>query len=93
MTNIEKYENTKIINIDDKNVTIVQGDGETAMIIVIIAVIALFIVVLVLGVRFIYNRLREEKAQAELIKQTQKNLNKDANIKVIPRENNAAEKG
>lgn len=60
MTNLNKYENTKIVNIDDKDITIVQGDGSTALIIVIIGVVAIFIIALILGVRFLFNRLRKE---------------------------------
>jgi len=55
------------------------------MVIIIIAVSALLLIALILGARYLYNKMRIEKAKAEEIKNTQKNLHKKGQIRVIPR--------
>lgn len=65
ITQINKFEATEIVHVDDKDITIIQGSGSTAIVIVVIAVCALFLLLLVLFARFLYNRMRAEKAHAE----------------------------
>lgn len=58
------------MHINDRDITIIQGSDSTAIVIVAIAVSAILIIFLVLFARFLYNRMRAEKANTEQIKQT-----------------------
>lgn len=85
VTYVNKFKPKGVINIADKEITIIDTNGDTAVIIIAIAVSVLVIIILLLSIRFLYNKMRSEKARAEQIKNTQKNLHKDGQIRVIPR--------
>ena len=71
-----KWESKEVINVADKKITIIDSNDDTSMVIIIIAVSALLLIALILGARYLYNKMRIEKAKAEEIKNTQKNLHK-----------------
>lgn len=67
-------------------ITVIESSDNTAVIIVIFAVGIIIMIFLVLLARFLYNKMRREKARAEEIRITQQNLNRNGQIKVIPRD-------
>lgn len=81
----QEYGSKEVININDKEITIIEANDDTSVVIIVIAVSILLVLVLLAGARYLYNRMRSEKAKAEQIKNTQKNLHRDGQIRVIPR--------
>ena len=78
-----------MVTIDDRDITIIQSNDSTAVIMVVSAVCVLLIIALALFIRFLYNKMRSEKAHAEQIRMTQKSIHSQQDIKVVPREKNA----
>jgi beta-lactamase regulating signal transducer with metallopeptidase domain len=89
-THLNKWSTNEVIKIDDKEITIIEGTDVTAVLIVVVAVGILILLIVLVCARYAYQKMRAEKAQAELIKNTQAALAKDGKIKVIPREKNFA---
>lgn len=62
---MDKFDEPEIINVNGKEITIIDSSNDTAMIIIIIAVSFLLLIFLGLASRYLYNRMRSEKAKAE----------------------------
>jgi len=86
ITHVNKFDQPDIINVNGKEITIIDSNDDTAVMIIIIAASFLVLILLGLGARYLHNRMRAEAAKAEQIKNTQKKLNQKGEIKVIPRE-------
>lgn len=84
VTQINKFKGKTIVQVGDKEITIIEGNNSTSITIIVVA--ASFVVLLLLGflARFFWNKMREQKARAEQIKTTQKNLNQ-GKITVLPK--------
>lgn len=54
-----------MIQIRDKEITIFEGADNTAAMIIIIAAVLIFLVLIVLTVRFVCNKIRAEKVKQE----------------------------
>lgn len=81
---MNKFEETKIVNVGDSKITIIEGTDNTSLMIIIIASSTVVLLLLGLLARFFWNKMREQKARAEQIKATQKNLNR-GKIQVLPK--------
>lgn len=57
---INKFQHTAIVQIDDKDITIIQGSDNTAMMIVLIASALVVILLLGLVARFVFNKMRAD---------------------------------
>jgi hypothetical protein len=79
---VNKFDND-VIKVHDKEITIIDSNSETTVLIVVAATGIIVLLCLGLTARFFYNKLRAEKARAEQIKATQVSLNK-VGTKVIP---------
>lgn len=84
ITHVNKFEETKIVNVGSKEITIIEGTDNTSMLIIIIGSSSVVLLLLGLLARFFWNKMREQKARAEQIKNTQQNLNK-GKIQVMPK--------
>lgn len=89
-TKVNEFEETEIIQIGDKEITIIEGSGQTTVIIIAIAGSVIGLLLLGLLARYFWNKMRAETARAEQIRTTQKNLNR-GEIKVIPKRGGAFE--
>lgn len=83
-TQVNEFEETEIVQIGNKEITIIAGSGNTTIIIIAIAGSVIGLIFLGLLARYFWNKMRAETARAEQIKNTQKNLNR-GEIKVIPK--------
>lgn len=65
VTQVNKFKGKTIVQVGDKEITIIEGNNSTSITIIVVA--ASFVVLLLLGflARFFWNRMREQKARAE----------------------------
>lgn len=63
-THLNKWSTNEVIKIDDKEITIIEGTDNTAVLIVVAAVGILILLVILLCARFAYQKMRASKAQA-----------------------------
>jgi uncharacterized integral membrane protein len=61
VTHVNKFEGEDVIEIKDRETTIIEGTDNTAVLIVIVAGALILLVLLVLSIRFIHNKIRAEK--------------------------------
>jgi hypothetical protein len=64
ITYVNKFDND-IIKVHDKEITIITSNGNTAVLITIIAIGFLVVLGFLLLARYLYNKMRAEKAKAE----------------------------
>jgi len=93
VTQVNKWETDEVFEtVEDKQIQIIQGNDNTAVLIIVIAAGVLVLLFLLFIARFLHNKLRIEKLRAEEIRITQQNLNSAAangtKIKVVPRGKN-----
>jgi hypothetical protein len=75
-TQINKWEADEYFEkVENKEISIIQGNDNTAILIVVVAAGALVLMFLLMLARYFHNKLRAEKARAEQIRVTQQNLN------------------
>lgn len=86
VTQINRWQGQAVVQIEDREITIIEGTDNTAVLIIIASGGLIALIIIGLIIRFITNKMRAEKVRAAQIKLTQANLNSNK-IKVLPKMN------
>lgn len=84
ITHINSFDGGEIVQIKDKEITIIEGTDNTAVMICVIAAALILLVLLIMGIRFVCNKIKAEKIKQEQIRTAQLKYN-NGGIKAIPK--------
>lgn len=64
VTNVNKFDTSDVIKVHDKEITIIEGSNDTAVLITVVAVGFLILLLLLFVARYLYNKMQAEKLRA-----------------------------